>query len=76
MSRPLRHPQRLEARVDAKGRVTLPKALRQRLGILPGQALLFRVEGEEIRAVTPRGLIRQMQAARRRVARTTGEDAR
>jgi antitoxin PrlF len=40
------------ARVTAKGQVTVPKAVRDALGIEPGDALLFRVEGS--RAVLAR----------------------
>jgi len=34
----------MKATVSGKGQVTIPKALRQRLGIRPGQALEFREE--------------------------------
>ena len=40
------------ARVTSKGQVTLPKAVRQALGIRTGDDLLFRVEGD--RAVVAR----------------------
>ena len=40
------------ARVTSKGQVTLPKAVRQALGIRTGDDLVFRVEGD--RAVVAR----------------------
>jgi AbrB family looped-hinge helix DNA binding protein len=54
----------LMARVDAKGRITLPKALRTRLGITPGMVLLLSAEGEELKAIAPPALIRRLSAAR------------
>ena len=47
MPSPPRFPRRLEARLDARGRLTLPRELRRLLGLAPGQKLLFRLEGEE-----------------------------
>lgn len=52
------------ARVDAKGRITLPMALRRALGILPGQTLLLRRVGEELHVVAPDTLLRRQRAAR------------
>ncbi|WP_420444510.1 AbrB/MazE/SpoVT family DNA-binding domain-containing protein [Candidatus Poriferisodalis sp.] len=40
------------ARVTSKGQVTIPKSVREALGISPGDAVLFRVESE--RAVMKR----------------------
>lgn len=33
------------ARVTSKGQVTVPKAVREALGIVPGDEIVFRVEG-------------------------------
>ncbi|MCB4822714.1 AbrB/MazE/SpoVT family DNA-binding domain-containing protein [Roseicella aerolata] len=54
----------LRARMDAKGRITVPKALRTRLGLTPGSQLLLQAEGEELRGVTPPALLRRLRGAR------------
>lgn len=38
-----------KARITSKGQVTIPKAVRQALGIKDGDSLLFEVEGEDVR---------------------------
>ena len=53
----------LRARVDAKGRITLPKALRLELGLTPGTTVLLASDGEELRAILPRSLTTRMRAA-------------
>jgi len=35
--------------VDAKGRITVPKALRLQLGLIPGNQILLLAAGEELR---------------------------
>lgn len=42
----------IKARVTSKGQVTVPKAVRDRLGVKPGDALIFALEGNrtEVRA--------------------------
>lgn len=52
------------ARVDARGRITLPMALRRALGIRPGQRLLLRREGEELRLIAAAALLGRQRAAR------------
>jgi AbrB family looped-hinge helix DNA binding protein len=52
------------ARVDAKGRITLPMALRRALGILPGQKLLLRQVGEELHLIAAEAPLRRQRAAR------------
>lgn len=37
-----------EARITSKGQITLPKAVRQALGLKPGDKIVFEQEGEEI----------------------------
>jgi len=54
----------LRARVDAKGRITVPKALRAQLGLTPGSQVLLRADGEELHAVTPPALLRRLRGAR------------
>lgn len=70
-------PRMLRARVDAKGRITVPKALRTQLGLTPGSQVLLRAEGEELRGVTPPALLRRLRGARvalqRRLAETERE---
>ena len=41
----------MQAKVAERGQVTIPKALRDRLGILPGTALEFSEEGGRLVAV-------------------------
>lgn len=61
------------ARVTSKGQVTVPKAVREALGIKPGDQVVFRVEGKRaVLAHTPdflelAGSIR-VPAAKRNVA--------
>lgn len=44
--------------VDDRGRVTIPKSVRERLGILPGDELTLEVTGDGLRLVTDRnGLV-------------------
>ena len=62
--RPPNAPPTLRARVDAKGRITLPKPLRLRLGLSPGTVLLLRAEGAAFRATTPRALLDDQRVAR------------
>lgn len=38
-----------KARITSKGQVTVPKAVRQALGITEGDSLLFEVEGGDVR---------------------------
>ena len=47
-----------KARITSKGQITIPKEVRERLGVHPGDALEFRDEGGrlEIRAVRRRRL--------------------
>ena len=42
----------LSAKITSKGQITVPKAVRDALGVGPGDALVFRVEGD--RAVLAR----------------------
>ncbi|HSF60956.1 MAG TPA: AbrB/MazE/SpoVT family DNA-binding domain-containing protein [Gaiellaceae bacterium] len=44
----------MSAKVTSKGQITLPKALREALGLAPGDRVLFRVEnGHALLARTP-----------------------
>ncbi|MGH3145393.1 MAG: AbrB/MazE/SpoVT family DNA-binding domain-containing protein, partial [Rubrobacter sp.] len=43
-----------KAKVTSKGQVTIPKAVRDRLGIREGDSLIFEGEGEEVRVRTAR----------------------
>ncbi len=42
------------ARVTSKGQITLPSALRKRLGILPGDSVLFKTKGDAVVMVPQR----------------------
>ena len=37
-----------EARLTSKGQITIPKAIRERLGLKPGKSVLFVPEGREV----------------------------
>ncbi len=39
---------RLESTVGARGQTVIPKAIRDRLGLRPGQKVWFRLEGEQV----------------------------
>ncbi len=36
------------AKVTSKGQITLPKGLRERLGLKPGSRVVFKVEGDRV----------------------------
>lgn len=38
-----------KAKITSKGQVTVPKAVRQALGITAGDSLLFEIEGDNVR---------------------------
>lgn len=71
-------PRPLRARVDAKGRITLPKPLRNQLGLVPGTVLLLRADGEVLQATTGAALLRGLRGARlalrRRLREAAGEE--
>lgn len=60
------------ARLDAKGRVTIPKEMREALGIAPGAELLLQVVEGELRVVTPRVALGRLRAARDALLRRLG----
>lgn len=62
-------PQPMRARIDAKGRITLPKPLRMALGLTPGATVLLKIDGEAFQAVLPATLLRQMRASRQSLQR-------
>lgn len=39
----------IKATITSKGQLTLPKAVRERLGLLAGDMLLFEIEGDSLR---------------------------
>ena len=45
----------VRAKVTSKGQITLPVAVRRRLGVKSGDGVLFRMRGKEI-AVEPQGV--------------------
>ena len=59
----------LRARVDAKGRITIPKALRLQLGLTPGSQILLRAAGEELHGVAAPVLLRRLRGARQGLQR-------
>jgi AbrB family looped-hinge helix DNA binding protein len=44
----------LESTVTSKGQTTLPKEVRERLGLTPGAKVRYLVIGDEVRLVRPR----------------------
>ena len=57
-------PRMLRARIDARGRVTIPKALRLQLGLTPGTPMLLRAAGEGLHAIAAPALLRRLRGAR------------
>jgi AbrB family looped-hinge helix DNA binding protein len=57
-------PRMLRARVDAKGRFTVPKALRLQLGLTSGSQILLQAAGEELRGIAAPALLRRRRGAR------------
>ena len=61
--------------LTSKGQVTIPQDIRERLGLLPGTAVVFDVVGDSVRirkaALQPRGtaLVAHMRAVGRRARR-------
>jgi AbrB family looped-hinge helix DNA binding protein len=39
----------MTSRITVKGQVTLPKAVRERLGVKPGDSIVYEVEGNTVR---------------------------
>ncbi len=62
----------VKARLTSKGQITVPKAVRKRLGIQPGDELLFEIRGDHVEVVPKRrqgvaefvGLFRAKRALR------------
>ena len=77
MPRMANAPRMLRARMDAKGRITVPKALRLQLGLTPGSQVLLRAAGEELHGIAAPALLRRLRGAgqglRRRLAEVEPE---
>ena len=54
----------VRASINQNGRIVIPRALREALGIAPGDELVLRVENDELRITTMR---RQIERARQLV---------
>jgi AbrB family looped-hinge helix DNA binding protein len=48
-------------RMNENGRIVIPAAIRERLGLSPGDTLLLRVEGDSLRIESHRARIRRIQ---------------
>jgi len=58
----------VHARVGENGRIVIPAAMREALGIVPGEELVLRVEDDELRITTMRHRIeRARQLVRKHV---------
>ena len=64
----------LEAKIEANGRVLLPAAVRERLGVKPGDALLMDVGEHGVRLYTRRHALRALQELAQR-SNASGPDA-
>jgi AbrB family looped-hinge helix DNA binding protein len=45
----------MAVKITSKGQVTIPQAVRNRLGLLPGSSVEFKVEGDAVRMVKVAG---------------------
>ena len=50
-------------RMSENGRIVIPAEMRKQLGLVSGQPLTLRVEGEELRVMTRRAQIKAAQAS-------------
>ena len=58
-----------EATVTSKGQITIPKAVRERMGLRKGETVLFRFENGGVRMVrVPKDPMERLAAARERAA--------
>jgi AbrB family looped-hinge helix DNA binding protein len=78
-----------EARITSKGQITVPKAVRNALGLKPGDKVVFEQEGEEIcvrpvraqsmfaryRGIGNTGLASGRKAVLRKIRELRGHDA-
>jgi AbrB family looped-hinge helix DNA binding protein len=67
----------MTSRVGPKGQVVIPKAMRDRLGILPGDTVQFEMDGQTVRVLAVRsvGTLRGRFAGQP-LTRTLEEDRR
>lgn len=56
----------IRAIVEQNGRILLPSAIRKQLGILPGDEVVMRVEGDELHVASLGAAVRKAQTAVRR----------
>ena len=47
----------IESTITSKGQTTLPKAVREALGVGPGDRVRYRIEGDAVRIVRPRSVL-------------------
>ncbi len=47
----------IESTVTSKGQTTLPKAVREALGVGPGDRVRYRIEGDQVRLIRPRSVL-------------------
>lgn len=57
--------QQARARLNENGRVVIPAAIRQKLGLSAGDTVLFSVEGDAVRIESQRARIRRVQESLR-----------
>lgn len=56
-----------KARINENGRIVIPAEIRQQMGLIPGETLHLKLEGETLKIESNRARIRRVQESLRRL---------